>query len=247
MKELIKIDISKIGGKEINSVNARDLWKFLESNRSFNNWITKRIADYRFEDGKDFTTYLFKNASGRPLREYIITIDVAKELAMVENNDMGKEARQYFIDCEKRLLELNQQWQIYRANGKIVRKELIETIQAFIELAKDQGSTAAHYYYHNFTTLIQKSLFHFPSLSKINKNLRDTLDYEQLAFLTTAEVLIKRELEQLIEEKESYKLSYQIVKKKMDEITKLLKQQFPKYLTDNEIKQLLPKKYLKSV
>lgn len=93
----------QIGEGQIQTVNARDLHEFLEVGVRFNDWIARRIADYGFEDGKDFYSELSKTSSGgRPSREYHISLDMAKELSMVERNEKGKQARQYFIECERR-------------------------------------------------------------------------------------------------------------------------------------------------
>lgn len=100
MTELIKTTAVTIGKEVVNAVNARDLWKFLEIGRDFSNWLKGRIHEYGFEDGKDFSPILAKS-NGRPRREYFISLDMAKELAMVENNEKGRQARRYFIEIEK--------------------------------------------------------------------------------------------------------------------------------------------------
>ena len=92
-----------IGSEIIQTVNARELHSFLEVGVRFNDWASRRIAEYEFEEGKDFYSELSKTTSGgRPSREYHISLDMAKELAMVERNEKGKQARQYFIECERR-------------------------------------------------------------------------------------------------------------------------------------------------
>nr|WP_319637584.1 antA/AntB antirepressor family protein [Brucella sp. HL-2] len=84
------------------TVNARDLHYFLEVGSVFKDWIARRIADYGFEDGKDFCSFLSESSGGRPSKEYHLSLDMAKELSMVERNEKGKRARQYFIECERR-------------------------------------------------------------------------------------------------------------------------------------------------
>ena len=82
--------------------NAETLFKFLVVNSKFADWIKNRIAQYGFIKNQDYivkTTYTGR----RPRKEYFVTLDMAKELCMVENNDKGKEARRYFIKCEKEL------------------------------------------------------------------------------------------------------------------------------------------------
>lgn len=82
--------------------NAETLFKFLVVNSKFADWIKNRITQYGFTENQD---YIVKttHTGRRPRKEYFVTLDMAKELCMVENNDKGKEARQYFIKCEKEL------------------------------------------------------------------------------------------------------------------------------------------------
>lgn len=104
MKDLIKITTEEIGGEEVNTINARELWSFLESKRQFGNWITERIEKYKFVDGIDFCSFnnfVKREIGGSTAKEYHISLDMAKELAMVENNTKGREIRQYFIQIEK--------------------------------------------------------------------------------------------------------------------------------------------------
>ncbi len=99
MNELIKIEKGSGG---IQTVNARDLHGFLESKQNFADWIKSRVADYGFSEGQDFIIILGKSTGGRPSKDYHISLDMAKELSMVERNEKGKQARQYFIECERR-------------------------------------------------------------------------------------------------------------------------------------------------
>lgn len=102
MQELIKI--TEQNGKR--AVSARELHLFLESKQEFANWIKNRIDKYGFIENQDFEVFdnFIKNPNGgRPLIEYALTIDTAKEIAMVEGNEKGKMARQYFIECEKQV------------------------------------------------------------------------------------------------------------------------------------------------
>ena len=89
-------------------INARELHQKLESKRQFTNWIKHRIEHYKFIKNKDFITFNNfvkrdkSNNLGTTLTEYFITLDMAKELCMVENNDIGRNIRRYFIELEKR-------------------------------------------------------------------------------------------------------------------------------------------------
>lgn len=101
VKELIKITENKNGDK---LVNARELHEFLENKRQFADWIKQRINQYGFVEGEDFTVHKFVNGKATQI-DYAIKVDMAKELSMVENNEKGKIARKYFIQCEKVLKE----------------------------------------------------------------------------------------------------------------------------------------------
>lgn len=95
------------------AVSARDLHNFLGSKQQFSDWIKNRIEKYKFIENQDYIclseNYETQRQDGRKgitvRKEYILTLDTAKELSMIENNDKGRQARQYFIECEKRLKE----------------------------------------------------------------------------------------------------------------------------------------------
>lgn len=105
MNALINLTRRQIGSDAVETVNARDLHAFLEVGRDFTNWLKDRIEQYGFAENADFVVFANSGENprgGRPAREYAITLDMAKELAMVERNERGKQARQYFIECERR-------------------------------------------------------------------------------------------------------------------------------------------------
>lgn len=86
-------------------VNARELHHFLESKREFATWIKDRIEKYGFIENEDYTSFdkIVKRENGATTRiEYGLTLEMAKELAMVENNEKGRTARRYFIECERK-------------------------------------------------------------------------------------------------------------------------------------------------
>jgi len=100
MTEMITVNESNHG---IKTVNARDLHEFLGSNRQFANWITERIEKYGFVERVDFTVNKFVIGKATS-KDYHISIDMAKQLSMVENSEKGQQARKYFIEVEKRYL-----------------------------------------------------------------------------------------------------------------------------------------------
>jgi phage anti-repressor protein len=96
----IEIYTKSIGNEEVNAVNARELWGKLESKQEFSTWIKARIEKYKFVSGVDFLT-IDKIINRAKQTDYFISLDMAKELSMVENNEQGRKARRYFIECEK--------------------------------------------------------------------------------------------------------------------------------------------------
>lgn len=122
MKNLNELlPIGEKNGKK--AVNARDLHSFLQVGKDFSTWIKNRIDKYDFIEGKDFQT-LYLDYQGNLLNirlpqngdsknqqvskiEYALSISMAKELSMIENNERGKQARKYFIACEENKHELS--------------------------------------------------------------------------------------------------------------------------------------------
>lgn len=102
MTELIKV--TEQNGEQL--ISAKELHEFLEVKSKFADWVKNRIEKYGFEENQDFVT-LSKNLEngGREI-DYILKLDMAKELSMVENNDKGRQARKYFIECEKKLKQI---------------------------------------------------------------------------------------------------------------------------------------------
>jgi anti-repressor protein len=101
--ELIKID------PNTKAVSARELYVFLEIQSEFSHWI-KRMFDYGFVENQDFNSVIFDEVRfegnrqvKRQVHDYALTLDTAKEISMLQRNDKGKQARQYFIEVEKQL------------------------------------------------------------------------------------------------------------------------------------------------
>lgn len=84
-------------------IDARLLHKKLKSKQHFADWVKARIKDYGFEESTDFFINLGKSTGGRKSIDYLLTIDTAKELAMLERNEVGRNIRRYFIAKEKEL------------------------------------------------------------------------------------------------------------------------------------------------
>ncbi|MED0704924.1 antA/AntB antirepressor family protein [Aneurinibacillus aneurinilyticus] len=108
-----------------NLVNARELHEFLQVETRFNDWIERRIEKYGFVDGEDFHSFLSKSNGGRPSVEYILAIDTAKEISMVENNERGRQVRKYFIEMERRAKEVRNN--VIPLDERQVRMELLKS------------------------------------------------------------------------------------------------------------------------
>ena len=102
-KELIKITTNEEGQK---LVSARELHEGLKVKSRFNDWMTNRIKKYGFEENLDYTKILVQCKRGQNEYDFYITVDMAKELCMVENNELGRQFRKYFIEAEKQLKEI---------------------------------------------------------------------------------------------------------------------------------------------
>ena len=106
--QLIPVFNGTIANETTLLVNARDLHTFLGVGKRFASWITERIAEYGFVENQDYILVSpnreIKGRGGdRRSKDYHLTLDTAKELAMVERNEKGRQIRRYFIECEKKL------------------------------------------------------------------------------------------------------------------------------------------------
>lgn len=96
MNELIKINYES----DRPTVLARDLYEFLEMKTAYKDWFP-RMCEYGFTEGEDFCSFLSESTGGRPATDAQLTIDMAKEICMLQRNERGKQARQYFLQIEK--------------------------------------------------------------------------------------------------------------------------------------------------
>ncbi|MHB1880695.1 MAG: antA/AntB antirepressor family protein [Acidithiobacillus sp.] len=121
MKDLISIQQQSIGTDLVQTVNARDLHAFLGVGKFFANWITDRIHQHGFVENQDFVcveglsrpisdasnvclpVLASKGRGGHNRIDYHLTIEAAKHISMAEHTPKGKAARDYFIECERRL------------------------------------------------------------------------------------------------------------------------------------------------
>ena len=109
---LVPVFTGTLADRTTQLCDARTLHTFMQVRRDFSTWIKGRIRKFGFTAGEDYLLaksgeqVLAKsgeNLGGRPSVEYHLTLDMAKELAMVENNEQGRAARRYFIECERQV------------------------------------------------------------------------------------------------------------------------------------------------
>ena len=108
---LIPVFNGLIQNQPVQLCNARELHAFLEIQTRYNDWINNRINEYGFIQDEDYLV-ITERTNGRPRKEYHITLDMGKELGMVERNERGRQIRQYFIRCERTLKALQQPQQL---------------------------------------------------------------------------------------------------------------------------------------
>ena len=101
---LIPVFAGTLQDQPVQLCNARDLHIFLQVGKEFANWIKDRIEQYGFVEGEDYLPNLANRSggtAGRKRTDYHLTLDMAKELGMLENNEQGRQIRRYFIRVEK--------------------------------------------------------------------------------------------------------------------------------------------------
>lgn len=198
MNELIPLHSQTINGNVIETVSARELHAFVESKQQFATWIKNRISEYDFAENQDFVCVSQKNETQRAdgqigvsvSNEYYITLDMAKELAMVERNDKGKQARKYFIECEKQLL--TQQPSLpsdpflliahFAQQAYLMQQKQVEMDNRLIKVEQTQqrlDQDNDHFTVKGYCALHQLDLSNgkMSALSKKAKKLSDVKDY----------------------------------------------------------------------
>lgn len=143
MNNLITVTNRTIGQHLVPTVNARELHTYLDSKQKFADWINSRIQKYEFVKNQDFIcvseNYETQRQNGQKgiavRNEYFITLNMAKELSMVERTAKGREARQYFIACEQQLYMLQAQQRQHTEQSQITKNanwhltQLIHTLK----------------------------------------------------------------------------------------------------------------------
>ena len=187
MTQLIPLHSQTIDGNAVETVNAKELHEFLEVRSKFADWIKNRISEYDFTVNQDFTTVSKNLENGGRSIEYYITLDMAKELSMVERNEKGKQARKYFIECEKKLTQPKPMTQIELIAGianqmaEQERKslELDNRLQVVEQKQQQLNQDNDHFTIKGFCSLHQLDLSNgkMSALSRKAKKLSDVKDY----------------------------------------------------------------------
>lgn len=149
MNELIKVDFT--GEKP--AVSARELHEFLEVETRFNDWFS-RMCEYGFTEGEDFYSFLSKTPTGgRPAQDAALSIDMAKEICMIQRNEKGKLARQYFLALEK---DWNSPEKVMARALQIAEKELkqIKALNSALTVENQIMAPKAEY----FDELVSRNL-----------------------------------------------------------------------------------------
>lgn len=96
MDELIRINYDS----DRPTVNGRDLHDALQIKTAYKDWFP-RMCEYGFFEGTDFCSFLSESSGGRPAVNHQLTIDMAKQLCMIQRTEIGRKFRQYFIQVEE--------------------------------------------------------------------------------------------------------------------------------------------------
>ena len=96
MNELVIVNYDN----EQPTVLGRNLHEVLKIQTPYHIWFP-RMCEYGFEENKDFCTILYESTGGRPAQNHQLTIDMAKEICMIQRSEIGKKCREYFLEIER--------------------------------------------------------------------------------------------------------------------------------------------------
>ncbi|MCL0206094.1 antA/AntB antirepressor family protein [Escherichia coli] len=202
-----------IGGRETNIVSAKALHKALGVGKDFSTWITDRISEYDFTIGHDYSVHktispnLGKSPSGaayskikhsgRPGKDYLLSVGMAKELAMIERNDQGRAIRRYFIQCEEELQrsvpEIAARYR-RQLKARISAANLFKPMCVALESARaEQGKQTQARHYSNESNMIARIVLggmtakQWAQANGITGEPRDSMNAAQLEHLAYLE------------------------------------------------------------
>lgn len=167
-------------------VDARELWTVLSVGRDFSHWVKERLEAIGAVENLDYCllakTGEQKGRGGANRIDYIVTLDTAKEMAMLERNDMGKMVRRYFIEAEKRYRELK----IIRARAKAERRLFTDILKEVLPESPNKK-----WAYKQYTDLVYKHVTGYNA-----KQLREM--YDKPKDFNVRELLTPQQLREVI-------------------------------------------------
>jgi anti-repressor protein len=146
MEQLIKTFTKEDGAV---AVNGRDLHDFLQVDTPYQIWLPRMIDLGQFDENVDYSSFVQKSTKpkgGRPLTNHALTLDMAKEVSMLQRNDRGKQARQYFLDME-RIAQTSMKKMTATDMLKLQSKSLIEIDERVTNLEDNQPIGQGEYVY----------------------------------------------------------------------------------------------------
>ncbi|KAB7712828.1 antA/AntB antirepressor family protein [Plesiomonas shigelloides] len=211
--DIVTVFRGRIGEREVNVVSAKELHNALGVGKDFSTWITARIDEYDFTIGRDYSiTKLTSsnldetpsggssstiNLSGRPEKDYLLSVDMAKEIAMVERSEQGRTIRRYFIQCEAALY-LTAQEVLARYRRKLKARievaNLLKPMCFALECYRaEQGKKTLPHHYSNESDMIARIVLggltakQWAKMHGIDGEPRDVMTIEQLEHMSYLE------------------------------------------------------------
>lgn len=214
MKSIIPVINELVGNRKINAVDARTLWEGLEVKKDFSDWWKVQASRLRLIEGKDFLPFKGEKKHANR-KDYIVSLEMAKHIAMLSDTDKGFQVRDYFIKIEERFWKLQKrileqkatsEWQIARETGKFKRRDLTDSIAPFIIYALEQGSKGtANNAYSNFSRLVNKNC-------GLNSGEREIVTPKMLDRIANMEVVVEMKIRELMSRKVYCKDIYAIIR-----------------------------------
>ncbi len=213
---IVPVIPGQIGGRDTSIVNAKALHKVLGVGRVFASWFNARVEEYGFINATDYVEsdpFDFRNQStsidqltpervfnpkrGRPEKDYLITLGMAKELAMVERNEQGRAVRRYFIECEEALQrsapEIASRLR-RQLKARIGAANMFKPMCAALDVARaEQGKQTLPRHYTNESNMLARIVLggltakQWAQVNNIDGEPRDNMNTDQLDHLAYLE------------------------------------------------------------
>ncbi|UCQ53297.1 antA/AntB antirepressor family protein [Edwardsiella tarda] len=203
--DIVPVVSGRIGERETNVVSGTSLHKALGVATRMTDWIKRRIGEYGFKEGLDYiivenlrSPNLSSSKSRQQIsHEYLTTLDMAKELAMVERSEQGRAIRRYFIQCEEALqLTAPEIAARYRRKlkARIGVANLFKPMCSALESVRaEQGKVTQSHHYSNESNMISRIVLggltakQWAGMNGVVGDPRDSMNAEQLEHLSYLE------------------------------------------------------------